>query len=248
MKLEVTLSDGRIITLKDKTKRQFYRKPHDIEIIGYDKGDLTYGGDGYRSGLVRDIVTTTGQQMPEVYRIPVDYVTPLSCDWINLWWGINPYLDVKHFTALLANDVAWTNNTGWPGHYNCLTGDDAGLDDPRLHAAIINGGAILGGEEIGGKLLIDAYTYDQAPPTATEMLSQPWKWFWGTTVKPSGEIGFISRKGTDGLYHPVRVPIVSREPLYIDLNWLHKLPPGYMPTDPTWKPAKNWTADFISVD
>jgi hypothetical protein len=205
---------------------QLYRKPHDVEVISYDDKNWAYGGDGYRAGRVRGAVLSSGKPMPEVYRVQPDHQTPINCAWQKLWRGINPELSDEKWGTLLSNNLAWTNNTGFPGRYNCLTGSDFDQELPRFHAPIINGGAVLKGKEVNGWLEIESLLIGNPVPKAEEVLSKPWLWFWGTSVTKDGSINLITRLGTDGRFHPVRVPILTREPVRFPLTWLHKLPLG----------------------
>ena len=215
---------------------QYYRQPHDIEIQNYNAGYRTYLGDGVRTGPVRDSVVNTGKGMPEVYRLLPDHQVPLECRWIKLWRNLNPMLSDERFGTLLGNGLAWTNRTGWPGRYNCLTGADAGAQDPAFDAARICGGAIFKGKEQDGYLYIESLLTSQATPTAADILEKPWLWYWGTTVLPTGQVNYITRLGTDGKHHPVRVPLLTRLPVRLSLSWLDRLPMGFIPPTPMWLP------------
>lgn len=230
-----------------KKALQLYRQPHDLEInratssADLSTTDRVYRGDGNATGVVRDTVINSPRNpnqepMPEVYRVLPDHQTALECRWIRLWKDLNPMLSTSKFSTLLGNGLAWTNNTGWPGRYNCLTGEGDPTKMPAFHAPIINGGAILKGEEYGGKLYIETLISSNPTPTAQEVLSKPWLWFWGTSIWKTGENKYITRLGIDGRYYPVRVPLITRLPVYLPLSWLDKLPAGFIPPGALWKP------------
>jgi hypothetical protein len=240
MNISFTLSDANTYTsaltpVPQPPLMQFYRHPHDLEIKDYnlpnDSGRM-YMGDGYRKGKVRNNAVDSGKTLPEVYRLDPDQVTPLPNDFIHLWKDINPDLSVEVFGTLLDPHYAWTNNTGWPGHYNHLTGElatdgDNPYEPPAFHAPLVCGGALFKGTEQGGYLYIDNILTSDPAPSAPEVLSKPWLYFYGTQVNPKGQVTFINRRGMDGSLHPVRVPFVTRWPVYVPLSWLDRLPAGY---------------------
>ena len=215
---------------------QLYRKPHDKEIRNYDQNQCEYLGDGYRNGPVRSAVIDSPENphkrpMPEVYKVWPEHQTLINCDWLHFWWRLNPMLSKEKFSTLLDNKLAWTNGTGFPERRNCITGarmDDPDAKDPAFHAPIINGGAILKRREgaiEAGWFEIDGFlTSDPIPDPATVIRDYPWKWFYGTAVTESGKVNYIVREGLDGLLYPVRVPILTRLPIKIREEYLHKLP------------------------
>lgn len=222
---------------------QLFRQPHDVEMRRGTSAaslDRVYMGDGARSGPVRESVAESGKTLPEVYRLTPDHQTALPPSWIRLWRDLNPMYSTETFITVLGNTYAWTNNTGWPGRKNCLTGelmDDPLAKDPAFHAPLINGGALLKGQEVDGYLLIDSMSTGWAQvPTAEWVLERPWYWFYGTQVNPDGVVTFMTRTGTDGQRHPIRVPFVTRLPVSLPLAWLDRLPVGFIPSDPRWMP------------
>lgn len=221
------------IIISSQNTTQLYRKPHDLEIIDYDSGNWNYGGDGYRLGKVRGAVLDSNKGMPEVYRLD-DQQTLLDCGWQRLWRAINPKLSDGTWGSLLGNSLAWTNRTGFPGRYNCITGEDFGQKNPAFNSSIVNGGAVLKCTVQGDSLLVNNLMVDSTPPPAEEMLESPWLWFWGTTILPSGKINYMVRKGTDGLMYPVRVPFVTESPVLIPIEWMHKLPLNSPIPDARW--------------
>lgn len=212
---------------------QLYRRPHDVEIVNYDLSNKfqgrVYRGDGHWDGPVRGVVRDSGKALPEVYRILPDQVTPLYDRWIHLWRDLNPDLDDNHFCTLLGNNLWLTNGTGWPGRRNVILGQDLDAAFPAFHAPITTGGSVHKGIEKDGNLQIESLLVDQPTPTVEYVLARPWLWFWGTAVTTSGRVNMITRKNRSGVYIPVRVPFITSQPVYLPLNQLDKLEPGYVP-------------------
>lgn len=215
--------------------KQYYRQPHDLEIRKY-KDDLTYMGDGYRSGPVRNTVYVYNAGMPEVYRMEPGQETPLHCGWINLWWDLNPKLGYNQFASLLANNYAFTNQTGWPGRFNCLTGENQGKNPPALNQAIICGGAILTPTRVeNGRVYIKTMNVKDRVPTA-EWVIDNLMFFYATTITPNRTVNVAMKKGTDGKMYPVKVPLITEVECYLPEIYLDKLPLGFIPPSPTWMP------------
>lgn len=212
---------------------QYWRQPHDVELrAGGVTADIDriYMGDGNHSGTARGM---TINATPEVYRVLPGQQTPLSPEWIRLWKDLNPDLSVEVFCGLLDNGLAWTNNTGWPGRRNCLTGDlmdDPTAKDPAFHEPLINGGALLRGTFEAGNLLIDSLlTSWTIVPPASWVFERPWYWSWGVNVNSEGVVTWIQRTGMDGRKHNVRIPFITRLPVYLPLTWLDPMPGGFNP-------------------
>lgn len=213
---------------------RLYRQPHDVEIIHYDEPEnWAYGGDGYRRGAVRNVAEDSPK--PEVYRFKdSDFQTPISCAWITLWRNMNPMLTDISFSSLLASGLAWMNNTGAPPHSNCVINYVGDGKDPSFHTPIRNGGQVFTGVEQNGFLLVESLLTSSPVPSAAWVIARPWLWGWGVSVKPNGDINYIVRKGRDGTMHNVRVPLITKLPVKIRLEELHKLPLGTPVPDPTW--------------
>lgn len=215
---------------------QYYRVPHDIERKNWNTKDFLYMGDGYRDGPVRQPVINADDSLPEVYRLDPDIHVILDCAWQRLWRDLNPMLSDRRWSSLLGNALAWTNNTGFPGKRNCITGEDSDEQFPRFDQQRTCGGAIHTGIERSGMLLIDSMLVDNRVPTVEEVLDNPSFWYWGTSINPHGKINLIPRLGIDGNYYPVRVPNVTKTQVFLPLNELHKLPLGSEIPSPTWLP------------
>lgn len=166
---------------------QYFRQPHDIEmILGTPSADVTkpdrvYRGDGIHNGTARDRGVSA---IPEVYRLLPDHQTPLECRWVNLWRNLNPELSLEVFCTLLDENFAWMNHgCGWPDRYNCLTGKkgtdpDNPFKPPAFDAPRICGGALLKGAEQNGRLYIQSMLSSDPTPPVHEVLSKPWLWYW----------------------------------------------------------------------
>jgi hypothetical protein len=222
---------------------QHFRVPHDVERVDWNAKDYRYRGnvDAYKGDLtggeprkIYGIDPATGlpvrilKPFPEVYRLKIDHQTIINCAWQHLWRALNPNLDNGKWSTLLGNKLAWTNGTGFPGHWNCITGEDAGLPLPRFDAPRICGGAVVTGRVEGSRLWIDTMLVNNPPPPAPDALS-----YFGTSVSPDGSVNLIKRFGIDGSYRPVRVPLVTTIAVYLPLAELHALADGPLP-DATW--------------
>jgi len=208
------------------TSKQYYRVPHDIERMNVDQDDYRYRVDGSR-GKPRTVNDEHGEQIlnpfPEVYRcVPFQHII-IDCSFQKLWRQLNPMLSNEKWSSLLGNKLAWTNGTGFPGHYNCITGMDEGKPFPRFDQPRFCGGAIITGIEIDKRLKIDAMATELPVMKAAEVMSNIHYWYYGTSVYPDGHIGLIRRLGTDGKYHPVIIPNMMSWQIYLPLNELHKL-------------------------
>jgi hypothetical protein len=225
--------DIRINLNTKEQPKQFYRVPHDIERVNYNDGRLEY--TGRRGGPVRTTVIEKGVAQPEVYRIDPDIHVILDCECQWLWRTQNPKLSDRKWSTLLGNGLAWTNNTGFPGHYNCITGEDIGTPFPRFDQQRVCGGAILTGYEQNGLLYIDSIRNTQVP-TTEDVLSKPWLWYWGTSINPRGEINIITRTGIDEKQYGVVIPNITSTQATLPLDQLHKLPLEIGLPSPTWTP------------
>lgn len=215
---------------------QYYRVPHDIERVSMDADntDLRYRGNA--GGKPRSSVLNTGEALPEMYRLDPEHHTILDCSFQRLWKNLNPDLSNAKWSTLLGNDIAWTNGTGFPGHYNCLTGEGLGLPFPRFDIPRVCGGAVLAGIEQDGRLWIDSMVVTRPAKPAGDVLRNPAWWFWATSINSQGEINFITREGIDGNRYPVRVPLLTTYSVCLPLDQLHKLPLGFVPPDARWIP------------
>lgn len=220
-------------------KRQFYRIPHDIERINVNQDKLEYGGVGY-TGEARIVRDEFGlpilKPFPEVYRTYPDHHVVINCAWQRRWRGMNPTLSDDKWSTLLGNRFAFSNLSGFPGHYNCITGDDRDKPFPRFDIHRLTGGAIVTGYELDGQLYLETLRNTDPPPTLNEILYKDWLWFWATSVSPDGQPNLITRPGTDGNYYAVRIPILTAQQVTIPLSELHKLPAGTFPKNPLYIP------------
>jgi hypothetical protein len=243
MNITIPMSDGTLYVGELKKEIQYYRVPHDKE----RKADGSYVGDGYWGGEVRDRAKL--KPIPEVYRLYPDQTTPIDCKWLRLWWSMNPNLDREHFQLLLDDHWMLCNGTGFPSRYNCLTGKpgtdpDDKNKNPAFHASIINGGAVVSGEKVGGILYLDSLLisdelpFDYTSREAAEkwLLANPHKWYYATTVAKSGNITYTTFSGISGERERLRIPILTNQRVYIPLRELDQLPLGFIPPESNWRP------------
>jgi len=204
------------------TGRQYYRVPGDIERVNYNSGDWRVRTDGSR-GPVRQVVIDENKAMPQVYRVyPLHHVI-LDCALQKMWRDMNPMLSNQKWSSLLGNGLAWTNNTGFPGHYNCITGDDKDKAFPRFDQPRLCANAVISGVEKDGKLWLDTMLTTNPAMSASDAMAIDHYWYYGTSVNPKGETNYITRLGIDGQRHKVIIPVVTSQPVYIPLDELIRL-------------------------
>lgn len=237
MRIEVSLLSGKTYVGDAVEQKQYFRVVHDKE----RNPDGSYGGDGFWGGEVRDRAKL--KPIPEVFRLYPDQTTPIDCKWIKFWWALNPMLDREHFELLLDNRWMLCNGTGWPGRYNCLTGEKS--DDPNnpyrppsFHAAIINGGASVAGFETVDKLWLDSLLISSPVPTNPMDWAEKNKhmWYYATTIAASGNVTYTTFAGIDGNRQKLRIPILTNQRVYIPLRELDRLPMGFFPPESNWRP------------
>jgi len=235
MKLTLTYSDQSTVTLATKPAAQYYRIPNDTERININEpyNDFRYRGDN--GGEVRDVVTRTGARLPEVYLLQGDLHTIADCAVQWLWRHINPDLTDNSWSAMMDDSWAFMNNTGTPGKRNCITGESATAPFPKFDKPRVCGGALLQGVEDDVILWIETILVSNLP-TAEEVLATRHLWYWGTSIDAKGKIDYIRKMGNDGFMHPVRIPLITTNPVWLYLDELHKLPAGFIPPSPLWMP------------
>jgi len=219
------------IRLTTKPQIQLWRVPHDVERYDFDGDDLGYAGA--RIGRVRKEIRDAGVARPEIYRVWPDHTTRIGEKHQWLWKDINPELSNIRWRSLLDNYLAWTNQSGFPGRHDYVNNMDVDENLPNFHAALVNGGMILEGQENGDKVWLYSLLISDPCPTASELLKTH-MWSYGTSVIPrDGSISYITRKGIDGNYKKVRVPFLTTRPVWLPKRELHKLPAGFEPP-PNW--------------
>jgi hypothetical protein len=231
MTLPIHVRIGEQTVLPDPFPR-LWRQGHDRELNlpgpSAKSPDRNYRGDA--GGYARD--TKGKMAIPEPFRILPDHQTPLDCSCQKLIRELNP--DCPDDVVDIVLDQAWilANNTGLgqPGRKNCRTGEymnTTGAQWPAFHAPIICGGALLSGKALGGYLYIESIPAGGPIPAAAEVLRKPWLWFWLIEVNAQGVPTYMTYTGK-----PVRVPLITKKPVYVPLDWLDELPAGTVPTDP----------------
>jgi hypothetical protein len=219
---------------------QLWRVPHDFELLSPGPSakspDREYRGN--TNGTWRD---TKGITIPEPFRLQPEHQTPLDCSCQKLIRDCNPEHKDDVVDKIL--DQAWilANNTGLgvKGRKNCRSGEymnDSTAKWPAFHTPIICGGAALKGSVAEGYLYIESILTSETLLSASYVLERPWLWFWLVEISPTGKITYMRLAGKDGQRHPVRVPLISRLPLYAPVKWFQKLPLGFILPDPMWIP------------
>ena len=201
------------------TGSKIFRVPRDIERMNYNTGDWRVRTDGTR-GPVRTTVIEKGKAQPEVYRVyPLHHVI-LDFSFQKLWRELNPMLSDDKWSTLLGNELFLTNNTGFPGHYNCITGEYKGSPFPRFDQPRLCSNAIVTGIESDGELWLDTMLTANPGKKAFEVMKIKHYWFYGTSVNTRGETNYITRLGVDGQRHKVIIPVVTSQRVHIPLNEL----------------------------
>lgn len=205
--------------------RRLYWIPFDEWRYNYDDRDRrTSRGWAYNpagNGPARDVAST--RSMPQVYRVDPAHSISISPWAQDLLCELNPLLSRDKAIELLNKGVAWCNTT------------DRVFDIPR-----VCGGAVV--EEkyiIGDRLYFKTILTDQPIPTAEYVLNNFLSYV-ATEVQPSGNTYLINRMGVDGVRHPVRMFMLTREPVWVWLDEVLRLPAGFVPPSPFWCPADGY--------
>lgn len=208
-----------------------WRQPHDLEIRvpGPEarSPDRIYRGN--TGGTPR--YTFGKAAIPEPFRVLPDHQTPLDCGWQSLIRVLNP--EHKGDVTDKVLDFRWmlANNTGLGavGRKNCRNGDymrDPAAKWPALHTPIVAGGALFKGTVVNGMLEIESTLTSGPVPSAEYILARPWLWFYLTQINERGQVTYMTLSALDGTRKKVRMPLLSRLPLYMPTAWLHQLEPG----------------------
>lgn len=214
---------------------RYWRQPHDKELTSPGPAAATPSRN-YRGNATGTVRGMTLPVIPEPFRLPPDHQVPLNCDFQKLIRDCNP----EHRDDVVDNalDSHWilANNTGLgeAGRRNCRTGayvNDPLAKWPALHTPIVCGGALLSGTVTTGFLEIESILTTNPAPPAEYVLSRPWLWFWLVETNPQGAITYMTLSARDGSRKPVRMPLITRLPVYAPLNWLDEMPAGFDPAN-----------------
>jgi hypothetical protein len=226
---------------------QWFRIPHDVERVDFnaEDPDLRYRGNvpeyagDPRGGPPRKVVLDRGAPMPEVYLLDPLHHTVLDCACQRMWKDLNPELGIKRQSALYGNGLAVTNNTGFPGHYNCLTGEDQDQVFPRFDKPRLFGGAVVLGMQKGERVYFSSMLVSDPIRSGAEVLEHKEWWCYWTSINPEGEIHYITRPSgpnSDGPNVPVRLPFLTTVQVSLPAVELHRLPAGFIPPSAMWMP------------
>jgi hypothetical protein len=200
------------------TSEQWYWCPHDrfrYDYDGRETGGWRYNPAG--TGRARASARDSNNSQPEVYRLDPQHSTRLDEPWQNLLCGINPELERDKTLTLLGEGLAFCNGTFGV------------LDQPRLM-----GGAVVRGRVDGNKLWIKTLLTSQPIPSPAQVLADR-LWFWCVGVQPDGDVNLWWRRGIDGHMYTPKMLIVSAQPIFVALDEVLLLPPGFIP-GPQWMP------------
>lgn len=199
-----------------------YRQPHDVELIRADAAPVSPGRNyrGNAGGTVRQSVIDRNLTFPEVFQLLPTHVTPLSSAWVDLVCEMNKPLPRDKAMLIFDDHWAFNNQRETPG-----------FDKPRLC-----GGAVVRGTVDGANLRIETLLTSQPVPSAEYVLQRPWLWYYGTQVAPGGNVSYMTLGAGGGVRVPVKIPLVTRFPVYAPVAWFHRLPLGFVPPDSFWMP------------
>ena len=200
------------------SRPQYWRHPHDVELrLANVQADVTKTDREYRgapTGKARASVLESGKTYPEVFQLLPNHITPLSDPWADFVCELNAP-ELPREKAMLIFDDHWAFN-----NYR----DTPGFDKPR-----VCGGALLRGQVDGSNLMIESILSSGPIPDPEEVKRKPWLWYYGTQVAPTGKVTYMTLGVGDGVRVRVRVPLITKMPVYIPLRWLHKLPADFTP-------------------
>jgi len=208
-------------TLPPVDDRQYFRVPRDVERMDVNANNFRVR-TGTR-GPVRQVVIDKNLAQPEVYRLLPAHHVVLDCAFQRLWRALNPKLSDEKWSSLLGNGLAWTNQTGFPGRFNCVTGADKGKLFPRFDQPRLCSNAVVSGRESNNYLWLDTMLTTNPAMKAADVMRTPHYWYYGTSVNAKGETNFITRLGMDGARHKVIIPVLTSQPVYLPLNELVRI-------------------------
>ena len=207
-----------------------WRQPHDLEVQipgpSLRSPDRNYRGNA--SGSVRGL---SQRVIPEPFRLYPEHQTPLDCGWQSLIRACNPEHKADVTDKVLDHHWILANYTGIgeEDRKNCRNGfnmDNPDAKWPALHTPIICGGTLLKGVVVNGILEIESTLISEPVPSAEYILARPWLWFYLMQINDRGQVTYMTLSALDGTRKKVRMPLLSRFPLYAPAAWFHQLEPG----------------------
>jgi hypothetical protein len=164
--------------------------------------------------------------LPEVFRLFPHHNVVLTEPLQKLWRNLNPQLTDEQWTLCLGNTLAFTNNTGFPGHRNYVTGAEPNAKDPKMDFARVCGGTILKEKYVrDGMLYFEFIDTRQPIPPVDYVINHPYLWFEAVNIAESAGKPVIRMfKGRWGV--PVYMPLLASQDVYYPVELLTKLPAG----------------------
>ena len=137
---------------------------------------------------------------------------------------MNSHLTNDQFSALMSNNLAFTNGTGVPGRNNYITGDIGYDKDPAFDQARVCGGAILFGYESGGSLIVKTIDTKQPLPSPADVFAM--RLYYEAVNIDWTANGPVIRPLKGAWGKPVYMPIISSTQASFPLSGLTKIPPA----------------------
>jgi hypothetical protein len=181
--------------------RSLWYVPGDRYRVNFNAGDMRYNPAG--NGPIRSVVTTNNLPYPAAYRCHPDQAFPIPAAYLDLLAALNPMLDRDRALSLLNKGMVY-----------CNTGDR------QIDAVRVTAGATLEGErDANGRVWLRSYSIHDAAPTAAQV-NAGHCWFWSTSIGTDGLLHYITRMGTDGRRHNVKMILMSEAPVWLAANEL----------------------------
>jgi hypothetical protein len=187
--------------------------PSDRYRVNFNVGDLRYNPAG--NGPIRSVVTTNAKPYPAAYRVHPDQAFPIPAGFLDLLAALNPMLDRDRALSLLNKGMVYCNT-----------------NDRQIDAVRVTAGATLAGErDASGRVWLKSYSIHDPAPTVAQV-NAGYCWFWSTSIGTDGLLHYITRMGTDGRRHNVKMILMSEAPVWLAAD---ELVPVATVADPLWR-------------
>ena len=190
-------------------------------------------GDPYRDGR------------PEVVRMLPVHKSYFDREWQefyfaltwHFWPAFSRDFSAKRWTSLNGYRVALMNYSGF-GDYdnpkaNYILGQDIGAPLPAYDKTRTMGGNVVTGYEMDGLLYVETIDGNASPPNLDYVLERPWLYF-HCVLAFKERVGLFPQGcvSADNIWQPTIAPLVSSQPVYLEMDRLVKLPLGSSIPDP----------------
>lgn len=173
--------------------------------------------------------------LPSVHQLSPNHYTPLTRAWQLFWWKQNPLMSTEKMTAVLKNNVCYTNGQGFgiegdPRQNWILNEDIERKQDgtyinglPKMEALVLGGNVVTGTPD-GDKFWPLTLDGTKAPPAGITYQSHPWLIHAGVLSKYSTVTRTWSyRSFLQGDGNTVYAPFLASRPVWIDMAKLERV-------------------------